>query len=103
MQVPAGKRLRTVFGFTDAGGNPAKIDGTPNVTSTVGTVEVTAEGDGFAATVDPAGFVGAFSLSGTADVDLGEGVKELTFSLGDHEALASPEATAVKIGEESIV
>lgn len=102
MQVPVGRKLRLPFTFVDASGNAAKVDGTPSVTAGDFPVTVSPDGDGFAAVVDPAGFVGAFSVSGTADVDLGEGVKELTFSLGDHEALASPEATAVKTGEPTL-
>lgn len=102
MQVPAGKKLRLPFSFVDASGNAAKVDGVPEVTTSGGAVMTTAEGDGFVALVDVAGFVGPFSVSGLADVDLGEGKKELTFSLGDHEALASPEATAVKVGEPSV-
>ena len=102
MQVPAGKKLKVPFSFVDASGNVAKVDGTPSVTAGDFPVTVAPDGDGFSALVDPAGFVGAFSVSGTADVDLGEGVKELTFSLGDHEAMASPEATAVKVGDASV-
>jgi hypothetical protein len=102
MQVPAGKRLKIPFSFVDASGNVAKVDGTPEVTSPNLAVTTTAEGDGFVSVIDTTGFVGAFSISGLADVDLGEGKKELTFSLGDHEAMASPEATAVKVGDASV-
>ena len=99
MQVPVGKTLKLDFSFVDAAGNAAKVDGLPEVSSTAGVASVEASGDGFIARCTLAGFVGAFSLSGVADVDLGAGVKELTFSLGDHEALASPEATSVKLGD----
>ena len=103
MQVPAQSKLRLAFSFIDAAGNAAKVDGTPVVTSSAGTVlEVVGKDSDFSALIDAAGFVGAFSLSGVADVDLGEGKKELTFSLGDHEALASPEATAVKVGDATL-
>lgn len=102
MQVPFTKRLSIPFSFVDSSGNAAKVDGTPDVSSTAGTVTVTQTPDGFTATIDPAGFVGSFTVSGTADADLGEGVKALAFSLGDHEALASPEAAAVKVGDAVI-
>lgn len=107
MQVPASKKLRLNFSFVDASGNAAKVDGTPEVTASNGAVvTVTGSPDAnssdFSALVDPAGLIGPFSVSGLADVDLGEGKKELTFSLGDHEAMASPEATAVKLGDATV-
>ena len=98
MDVPFGKKLRIPFSFKDANGNDALVDGTPTVTTTLGTVvEVVAADAGFSALIEPAG-VGSFTVSGEADVDRGEGVKTLAFSLGDHLALASPEAASVVVG-----
>lgn len=102
MEVPFGKKLRVPFSFVDANGNAAKVDGVPTITTTLGTVdEVVPTDAGFSALITPGG-VGAFSVSGEADVDLGEGVKTLGFSLGDHVALASPEAASVTVGTPSI-
>lgn len=110
MKVPFGKKLHLPFKFLDANGAVATIDtkaGMPTVTTSAGTVlEVVAAGDGFSAKVDPAGFVGAFSVAGEADVDRGDGVKTLPFSLGDHEALAAevvaPEADHIELGEPTV-
>lgn len=96
--VPFGKKVRVPFSFLDANNAPAKVDGTPTVSTTFGTVvETVATADGFAALIDLGG-VGLASVSGVADVDLGSGVKELAFSLGEYNGLASPEATAVTVG-----
>ena len=102
MDVPYGKSVVVPFSFVDANGNAAKVDGLPAVSSTLGEVVVAATDVGFTATLT-IGAVGAASLSGTADVDLGEGVKDLAFSLGDFVGLASPEAAAVQVGEASII
>ena len=102
MDVPYGKSVVVPFSFVDANGNAAKVDGLPAVSSTLGEVVVAATDTGFTATLT-IGAVGAASLSGTADVDLGEGVKDLAFSLGDFVGLASPEAASVQIGEPSII
>ncbi len=101
--VPFGKKVRVPFSFTDANGQAAKVDGTPTISTTFGTVvETTDDGAGnFSVLVDLGG-VGTASVSGVADVDLGAGVKELAFSLGDFNGLASPEATAVNVGNPSI-
>jgi len=96
--VDFGKKARIPFSFVDAAGAPAKVDGMPVVATTFGTVvEVVAAGDGFSVLVDLGG-VGVASVSGSADVDLGAGVKTLAFSLGDLNGLASPEAAAVAVG-----
>lgn len=96
--VPFGKKVRIPFTFLDANSQPAKVDGTPTISTTFGIVETTADGSGgFTALVDLGG-VGTASVSGVADVDLGAGVKELAFSLGDFNGLASPEAAAVSTG-----
>ena len=100
--VPFGKSVSVPFSFADANGNAAKVDGVPAVSSTLGEVSVTATDSGFMATLT-IGAVGTASLSGVADVDLGEGVKELAFSLGDFNGLASPEADHVTVGEPSII
>ena len=102
MDVPYGKSVVVPFSFVDANGNAAKVDGLPAVSSTLGEVVVAATDVGFTATLT-IGAVGAASLSGTADVDLGEGVKDLAFALGDFVGLASPEAAAVQVGEASII
>ena len=102
MDVPYGKSVVVPFSFADANGNAAKVDGMPVISSTLGAVTVAATDTGFAATLT-IGAVGAASLSGTADVDLGEGVKDLAFSLGDFVGLASPEADHVTVGEPSII
>lgn len=98
-EVPFGKKARIPFSFKDASGNAAKVDGLPVITTTLGTVvEVVSDGsDGFSALLDIAG-VGLATVTGTADVDLGEGVKELAFSLGEFSGLASPEAESVVVG-----
>ena len=100
--VPYGKSVVVPFSFADANGNAAKVDGLPAVTSTLGEVVVAATDVGFTATLT-IGAVGVATLSGTADVDLGEGVKDLAFSLGDFNGLASPEADHVTVGEPSII
>ena len=102
MDVPYGKSVVVPFSFVDANGNAAKVDGLPAVSSTLGEVVVAATDVGFTATLT-IGAVGAASLSGTADVDLGEGVKDLAFALGDFVGLASPEAASVQVGEASII
>ena len=100
--VSFGKKARIPFSFVDGTGAPAKVDGMPVVTTTLGTVvEVVAAGDGFSVLVDVGG-VGLASVSGTADVDLGAGVKTLAFSLGDVNGLASPEAASVVVGTPSV-
>ena len=102
MDVPFGKKLRIPFNFLDAGGAPANVDGTPGVVSTLGTVEVSGANDSWAALIDPQA-VGPFSVSVTADADLGAGVVPLAASLGDHMALASPQASSVNVGTPTIV
>lgn len=100
--VPFGRKIRFHYIFRDAQGAPAKVDGTPNVTATLGTVvETVVEGDGWSTLVDP-GAPGTGSASGDADVDLGSGVKPLGFILGDYTALESPEATNVEVGQPNI-
>ena len=100
--VPYGKSVSVPFSFVDAAGNAAKVDGLPVVSSTLGEVAVAATDTGYTATLT-IGSVGSATLSGTADVDLGAGVKELGFSLGDFNGLASPEAAAVSVGEPSVI
>jgi hypothetical protein len=95
--VDYGKKVRIPFSFVDASGNAAKVDGLPVVSTTLGEVAVEATDSGFAALLNIGG-VGAASVSGWADVDLGEGVKELAFALGDFNGLPSPEASAIVVG-----
>lgn len=101
--VAFGKKVRIPFTFLDANSQPAKVDGTPTISTTFGTVvETTSDGAGGFTTLVDLGGVGSASVSGIADVDLGAGVKELAFSLGDFNGLASPEATAVSVGNPTI-
>jgi len=100
--VPFGKKLRIPFVFKDASGKVAKVDGAPTIATTFGNViETVQAGDVWSALIDPAG-VGSGSVTGSADVDLGSGVKQLAFPLGDFTALASPEAAAVEVGTATI-
>lgn len=104
VDVPFGKRVRFPFTFKNAAGAGAKVDGTPVVTATLGAVvEVVAgAGDGeWSALIDPQG-VGEGKAAGTADVDLGEGVKPLAFDLGDYKGLASDEASLVEVGTPTV-
>jgi hypothetical protein len=101
MDVPFGLKLRVPFTFKDANGNDAVIDGQPTVTTTNGTVvEVVGSGSAWSAKIAPES-VGSFTVAGTADVDLGEGVATLAFALGDHLYLASPQANTVVLGTPS--
>lgn len=100
--IPFGKKASVDFKFLDAAGNPAPVDGLPAVTTVMGTADITATADGFNVVVDLGG-VGVTSVSGTADVDLGAGVKTLAFAIGDFEGLASPEASAVAVGTPSVI
>ena len=101
--VAFGKRVRIPFTFLDANQQPAKVDGLPTISTTFGTVvETTEDGSGSFTVLVDLGGVGAASVSGVADVDLGAGVKELAFTLGDFNGLASPEAAAVSVGNPVI-
>jgi len=102
MDVPFGKKLRIPFTFKDANGNEASVDGAPTVTTTNGVVvEVVGAGAVWSALVAPEG-IGSFTVSGSADVDLGAGVNPLAFPLGDHLYLASPEASTVEVGATTL-
>jgi hypothetical protein len=102
-EVPFGKKVRIPFSFLDANKQAAKVDGTPTISTTLGNVLETVEdgSGGFSALVDLGG-VGLGTVTGLADVDLGAGVKELAFSLGDFVGLESPEATAVNVGTPTV-
>ena len=100
--VPFGQKVRFPITFVDAAGVAAKVDGIPVIETTFGTViETVATGDGFSTLIAPGG-IGSGTVTGTADVDLGEGVKPLKFVVGDIVGLASPEAAAAVIGEATI-
>lgn len=100
--VAFGKKVRIPFSFVDAAGAAARVDGIPVISTTLGTVvETVATDSGFSTLID-IGSVGAATVSGVADVDLGEGVKTLAFSLGDYNGMASPEAASVAVGEPSV-
>jgi hypothetical protein len=90
-KVPAGKKLRYTYQFLKADGTPGGVDGTPEIQTTLGTVMETVAApldandttnSRWSSKIDPAG-VGDGSVSGTADVDRGAGVKPLAFLLGD--------------------
>lgn len=102
-EVPFGKKVRIPFSFLDANNRPANVDGTPQIATTLGTIdEVVSDGAGGFSALLNIGAVGQAAVSGTADVDLGAGVNTLAFSLGDFTGLASPEATSVSVGAPTI-
>lgn len=112
--VPFGKSVGITFGFEDSAKGVASVDGTPVVTSTLGTVTVVPNTGDDAATkpfkaILTIGAVGTATLSGTADADLGEGIKTLAFPFLDADGsewsfngLASPEAAAAIVGSVTI-
>lgn len=73
--------------YTDAKGNPAKVDGVPAWSSSDDAVfTVAQEADGMSATVTPIG-LGTAQVRVEADADLGAGVVSLV-TLGDIEVVA---------------
>lgn len=113
--VPFGKSVGITFGFEDSAKGVASVDGTPVITSTLGTVTVVPNtGDDAAANPFKAiltiGAVGTATLSGTADADLGEGVETIAFPFLDKadgsewvfNGLASPKAAAAVVGSVTI-
>lgn len=102
VDVPFGQSAKIVFGFVTDAGAPAKVDGLPVVSTTLGTVsEVTSEGDKFVVFVTP-GAVGAASVSVSADADVGEGVEPIGFALAELNALPSPKASAIVIDSVTV-
>ena len=105
-QAPAGKKLRYKFQFLKADNSPAKVDGTPEIQTTLGNVVETVQdttdpsGSTWSTLIDPAG-VGDGSVSGTADVDLGAGVNALPFALGDF-TVAETMADHVQVGDPTL-
>jgi hypothetical protein len=74
------------FKFTDAKGKPAKVDGIPTLTAedptivdSTGTVVQNSDGS-FSATLHITDTVGSSQLDVVADVDLGSGVDNVTFT-----------------------
>ena len=102
VDVPFGQSATIKWRFLDAAGNVAQVDGLPTVSSTLGDVSaVTVDGDVFSVVVTLAG-VGSASVSVTADVDRGEGVKPLALPLADLNFLPSPEASAVVVDSVTV-
>ena len=105
MDVPFGKKIRFPFVVNDKAGKPTnKVDGTPAINTTFGTVVETVKGAGvgeWSAKIDP-GAPGSGSVSGTLDADLGDGVEEIGFTLGDFTALDSDKAASVAVGAPTI-
>lgn len=102
--VPFGKKIRYPYTFKTTSGGAATVDGTPAVAATLGVVVETVAGANpgeWSTLIDPQG-VGDGEATGTADVDLGSGVKELAFKLGSYKGLESPEATLVEVGQPTI-
>lgn len=90
------EQLPLAIEVKDAKGNPAKVDGVPQWSSTnpdLGTLTVSE--DGFAATFTPGASLGATVLQVLVDADLGEGVKEILGSL--ELEVVSGEAVSVSI------
>lgn len=80
----------------DAYGNPARVDGVPEWTTsdaTIGTLEVA--GNGLAAVFTTTGPVGLTQVNVTADADLGAGVRTLSAALDIN--VESGEAVALSI------
>lgn len=105
MDVPFGKKLRWPFTVVDKNGKATdKVDGTPAITTTFGTVVETVKGAGvgeWSTKIDP-GAPGAGSISGTLDADLGDGVETVGFTLGDFTALDSDKAASVVAGAPAV-
>lgn len=81
-------KLNGSVAFTNAKGNPARVDGIPVWAiggDPIGTV--TASDDGMSASVDLNGTLGTAQISVTADADLGAGVRSLVV-LGDLQIVA---------------
>ena len=82
--------------FFDKGGNPAQVDGLPKwgvSDESIASLEVAADGMSAKATALKAG---SFKFVGTADADMGEGVKPLVFESEEIVVLAG-EAVMVKL------
>lgn len=82
--------------FFDKGGNPAQVDGLPKwgvSDESIASLEVAADGMSAKATALKSG---SFKFVGTADADLGEGVKQLAFESEEIVVLAG-EAVRVQL------
>lgn len=105
-ESPVGKPCRWPFTVFDKDGNATdKVDGTPSVVITgPATVLEVIKGAGVGEWLArfQADAPGTGSLSGTLDADLGEGVEELAFTLGDFTAPDSSKASSVKSGDASV-
>jgi len=87
MILTALQKTEATLVITDAKGNPAQIDGTPEwASSDPNVASVTASADGMSATV-VAGATGTTQISVTVDALIGEGV-EAVVGLGDIEVIA---------------
>ncbi len=85
--LPDDKTASATIAYVDAKGNPAKVDGAPQWSSSdEGVFTVAQDADGFAATITPIG-LGTAQVRVTADADVGSGVQEI-ITLGDVEVVA---------------
>ena len=77
--LPVDKQVTMKVSYVDAHGNPAKVDGDVEWTSSDDTIAKVVPGAAmsFKATVQAAGKVGTAQITVSADADLGAGVKEL--------------------------
>lgn len=79
--------------ITDAKGNPAKVDGVPEWSSTDSTiVTITPSTDGMTGVAAAVGPLGTASINVLADADLGQGVKTIQGTL-DIEVIAGDAVT----------
>jgi hypothetical protein len=77
--LPVDHLVKMQVAYTDAAGNPAKVDGAVAwATSDTAIATVQADqGDSTICTVTPAGKAGQVQVTATADADLGQGVRQL--------------------------
>jgi hypothetical protein len=77
------QKVKVSVGFVDAAGNPAKVDGVPQWSSSDETIlTVAAAEDGMSAEVVTVGPLGTAQVAVRADADLGEGIKEILATQG---------------------
>jgi hypothetical protein len=78
-QLREDQQVQASFSVTDSQGNPALIDGTPEVVSSDESI-LTAilENDGVTVTIVPTGVLGSAQVQISADADLGAGVETIS-------------------------
>jgi hypothetical protein len=109
MDVDFGKAAKITFQSIGDDGTPRAVDSEknpPRVETTLGTVEsVTGAGFDWVAIIRPGAVASdiEFEVTGVADSDLTDGVKELPFSLGKHLAKGPAGASGVKVTGEEVV